>query len=167
MNRLLLFLALGASAAAWAVDAPKNAARPEPFEVNLMVTEKANELFNSWDRPTGKPFKVEPIKVAPRGKFLSAVVLFKGCKPDTSGNCNAVMDIVAYDPKGKIYGEMPRVELWQEKLAPDSGYTQLSRSYMGLVIEPKDLPGTYRITVVARDLNAKTEAKSEARFEVK
>lgn len=122
MNRLVLFLALGASATAWAVDAPKSAAGPEPFEVNLTVTEKGNELFNSWDRPTGKPFKIEPIKVASRGKFLSAVVLFKGCKPDTSGNCNAVMDIVAYDPKGKIYGEMPRVELWQQKPAPDSGY---------------------------------------------
>jgi len=150
-----------------AVDAPKNTAGPEPFEVNLTVTEKGNELFNSWDRPTGKLFKVEPIKVASRGKFLSAVVLFKGCKPDISGNCNAVIDIVAYDPKGKIYGEMPRVELWQQKPAPNSGYTQLSRSYMGLVIEPKDVPGTYRLTVVARDLNAKTEAKSEARFEVK
>ena len=62
---------------------------------------------------------------------------------------------------------MPKVELWQRKLAPEAGNTQLSRSYMGLIIEPKDLPGIYRVTAVARDLNAKSEAKSEARFEVK
>ena len=166
MNRLLLLVALVASAAG-AVDVSNKSAQPQPFEVNLTVTEKGSELFDTWDRPAGKPFNVEPIKVATRGKFLSAVVLFKGCQPDAYGNCNAVMDIVALDPKGKTYGEMPRVELWQNKPAPDPRYTQLSRSYMGLIIEPNDISGTYRITIVARDLNAKTEAKSEARFEVK
>ncbi len=160
MKYLLWVLAL-VSSATWSADVV------QPFEVNLTVTEKGNELFNSWDRPTGKPFNVEPVKVASRGKFLSAVVLFKGCKPDASGNCNATMDIVAYDPKGKIYGQMPAVELWQQKPAPDAGFSQLSRGYMGLVIEPKDPAGTYRITVRARDLIGKTEAKSEARFEVK
>ena len=150
-----------------AADAPQKTVVAGPFEINLVVTENGDELFNSWDRPTGKPFNVVPVKVAPRGKFLSAVVLFKGCKADGSGNCNAELDIIAYDPKGKVYGEMPKVELWQKKPAPDPSYTQLSRSYMGIVIEPKDPPGTYRITAVARDLNAKAEARSEARFEVK
>ena len=150
-----------------AADALQKTAAAGPFEINLLVTENGDELFNSWDRPTGKPFNAVPVKVAPRGKFLSAVVLFKGCKADGSGDCNAELDIVAYDPKGKIYGEMPKVELWQRKPAPGAGNTQLSRSYMGLFIEPKDLPGIYRVTAVARDLNAKSEAKSEARFEVK
>jgi hypothetical protein len=166
MNRLLLLVALVASAA-WAVDAPNKSPQPQSFEVSLTVTEKGNELFDSWDHPTGKPFNVEPVKVAPRGKFLSAVVLFKGCQPDASGNCNAVMDIVAYDPMGKTYGNMPHVELWQNKPAPDPHYSQLSRNYMGLVIEPNDISGTYLVRVVARDQNAKTEARSEARFEVK
>jgi len=151
----------------FAADAPQKNAIAGPFEIYLVVTEHGNELFSSWDRPTGKPFSAVPVKIAPRGKFLSAIVLFKGCKADGSGNCNAELDIVAYDPKGKVYGEMPRVELWQRKPAPDPGHTQLSRSYMGIVIEPKDPPGTYRVTAVARDLNAKSEAKSEAKFEVK
>lgn len=150
-----------------AADPPKKSVATQPFEVALTVTAKGDELFNSWDHPTGKGFTVEPIKVASRGKFFSAVVLFKGCKPDASGNCNAVMDIVAYDPKGNIYGKMSSVELWQQKPAPEPDYTQLSRSYMGIVIEPNDPPGTYRITVLARDLNAKTATKSESRFEVK
>ena len=150
-----------------AADAPQKTAVAGPFEISLVVTENGDEFFNSWDRPTGKPFNVVPVKVAPRGKFLSAVILFKGCKADGSGNCNAELDIVAYDPKGKVYGEMPKVELWQRKPAPHAGNTQLSRSYMGLIIEPKDLPGIYRVTAVARDLNAKSEAKSEERFEVK
>jgi hypothetical protein len=166
MNHLAWLLTLVVSVT-WAADAPMKSVAPQPFEVNLTITEKGNELFDSWDHPTGKRFNIEPVKVAPRGRFLSAVVLFKGCKPDSAGNCNAVMDIVAYDPKGKVYGEMPRVELWQGKPAPSAGNSQLSRSYMGVEIETKDPPGTYRITVIARDLNAKVEAKSEARFEVK
>lgn len=150
-----------------AADSPKSLRDRRPLEVSVTVTDKGNELFDAWDRPTGKPFGVESIKSARRGKVLAAVVLFKGCTPVSSGNCDAEMDIVAYDPNGKIYGEMPRVELWQGKPAPEAGYTQLSRTYMGLVIEPSDPPGVYRIVVVARDLVAKTEARSEARFEVK
>ncbi len=150
-----------------AVSVRNVAAGPSIFEVHVVVTESGDQLFDTWDRGGGKPFSIEPVKLATRGKFLSAVVVFKGCKPDASGNCNAVMDIVAYDPAGKIYGELRMVELWQRKPAPDLGYTQLSRSYMGIVIEPKDMPGTYRITVMARDLNAKTKAESETRFEVK
>lgn len=171
MKQLRQFVLVVASivwvVSAVAADAPKSRSSQDAFEVSIYVTSKGEELFNNWDRPTGKPFNVESLKVAPRGKFLSTVVFFKGCKPDRSGNCNAVVDIVAYDPKGKLYGQMPGVELWQKKPAPDPGYTQLSRSYMGLVIEPNDPPGIYRITAVARDLNGKSEANSEASFEVK
>jgi hypothetical protein len=166
MKHLLIFLSAVAAVSSVAASTNKSPS-PQSFEVALTVTDKGDELFNSWDRPTGKAFNVEPVKTAARGKFLSAVVLFKGCKPDSAGNCDAVMDIVAHDPKGKVYGEMPHVELWQQKPAPNPGYTQLSRSYMGIVIEPSDPTGTYRVSVVARDLNAKTEARSEARFEVK
>ena len=171
MKHVCILVSLATSAAfscyGFAADAPKTNAIANPFEIHVVVTEHGNELFDSWDRPTGKPFNVVPVKVASRGQFLSAVVLFKGCKADGAGNCNAELDIFAYDPNGKVYGKMPKVELWQRKPAPDPGYTQLSRSYMGIVIEPKDLPGTYRVTAAARDLNAKSEAKSEARFEVK
>jgi hypothetical protein len=171
MNRFRILILLATSAVflshGLAADAPRKKEAVGPFEISLVVTENGEELFNSWDRPTGKPFNVVPVKVAPRGRFLSAVVLFRGCKADGSGNCNAELDLVAYDPKGNIYGAMPKVELWQRKPAPETGNTQLSRSYMGLIIEPKDLPGIYRVTALARDLNAKSQAKSEARFEVK
>ena len=148
-----------------AADAQSSSGR-SAFEISVVITDRGNAIFDAWDHPTGKSFNVDSIKVAPRGKFLSALVTFKGCKADKSGNCNADMDITAYDPSGKIYGTMPGVELWQKKPAPDPGFTQLSRSYMGLVIEPKDPIGTYRITAVARDRNAKTEAKAEIQFQV-
>lgn len=137
------------------------------LSLTVIVTAKGDELFRSWDQPSGKPFTAEPAGVVRRGQFLSAVVLFKGCKADAAGNCNVEMDITAYDPKGRIYGEMPRVELWQAKPAPALAFTQLSRSFMGIVIEPSDASGKYRVSVVARDLNAKTQAKSETTFTVR
>ena len=154
-------IALGAVAAETSSPASSTA-----FELSVVVTDRGNSIFDTWDNPTGKRFDVSPIKVAPRGKFLSALLLFKHCKPDKVGHCNADVDIIAYDPKGNVYGKMLGVELWQQKPAPDPGFTQLSRSYMGLVIEPTDPIGTYRVVAVARDKNGKSEVKAETQFQV-
>jgi hypothetical protein len=148
-----------------AADAPSKDSS-KVFEISVVVTDRGNAVFDNWDKPTGKAFDVSPIKLAPRGKFLSALLMFKGCAPDKSGNCNADVDIIAYDPKGNVYGKMLGVELWQQKPAPDAGFTQLSRSYMGLVIEPKDPIGTYRVMAVARDRVGKIEARAETQFQV-
>jgi hypothetical protein len=137
------------------------------LSLTVVVTAKGKELFNSWGRPTGKRFAVEPVGVARRGEFLSAVVLFKGCKPDAAGSCNVSMTITAYAPDGSEYGVMPDAELWQGKPSPSLGFTQLARDYMGIVVEPSDPSGTYRVTVVARDRNANTTASGEATFLVK
>ena len=145
----------------FAQDAPR-----ATFQVNIIVTVEGDALYKAWDR--GKPgFNVVPVRNATRGQFLSAVVLVTGCQPDSSGNCNAEMNITAYDPRGKEYGTIPNAELWKSKPAPDPRATQLSRDYMGIVIEPTDAAGTYRVAVVARDLNSKHEAKSETTFSVK
>lgn len=136
------------------------------LSVNVIVTAQGDALFRAWDRGT-PGFSVVPVQNPQRGQFLSAVVLFSGCKPDIAGNCNAEMDITAYDPRGNKYGAMPKAELWKAKPAPMRAATQLSREYMGVVIEPGDLAGIYRIVVVARDLNSKGEATAETTFTVK
>ena len=168
MTHLRVFVGLTFSAAAgFVVVAQKPVlAEPSTFEVRVVITDRGDAIFDSWDHPSGGTFKVDSIRVAPRKRFLWALVLFKGCRADNSGDCNADVDIMAYDPSGKVYGTMPGAELWQRKPAPAPNFTQLSRSYMGLVIEPNDPIGTYRISVVARDRNAATEAKAEVQFQV-
>ena len=165
--KALLALVAAAIASTVLAQEPNTQGDGPTLSIDVIVTAKGDELFNSWDRPTGKPFSVVPVKVAQRGEFLSAVMLFRGCRPDTAGNCNVEMDITAFDPNGRVYGTMPKEELWQAKPAPSPGFTQLSRSYMGIVIEPNDPSGTYRVNVVARDLNAKTTAKAQTTFVVK
>jgi hypothetical protein len=163
---MLLMLTSFLSALAVADGHSSSAQEGTGLEVHLIVTAGGRELFNSWDNPDGKPFEIVPVKIAPRDKFLSAVVLFKGCKADVSGNCNVEIDIVAYDPTGKIYGELKGAELWQHRPAPAPGHTQLGVAYMGLEIEPRDPAGAYRVEAVARDLNAGVEARSATQFEV-
>ena len=134
--------------------------------LNVIVTASGDALFRAWDRGASG-FSVTPAVRPQRGQFLSAVVLFRGGQPDAAGNCNAEMDITAYDPNGQKYGAMPNAELWRAKPAPSRGATQLSRDYMGVVIEPGDPAGTYRVVVIARDLNARREATAETTFTVK
>ena len=156
----MLALALAGSAVAQGAEEPG-------LSLTVVVTANGKQLFDSWDRPSAKPFSVEPVGVASRRQFLSAVVLFKGCKPDTAGNCNVSMDITAYAPDGSKYGVMPNAELWQSKPVPSQGFTQLARDYMGIVIEPNDPSGRYRVAVVARDRIANTTVSGEATFSIK
>ena len=164
-SRLVILTSLVSSLVP-AVGSASNAQEGPGLEAHLIVTAEGRELFNYWDNPDGKPFESVPVKIAPRGKFLSAVVLFRGCKADASGNCNVELDIVDYDPSGKVYGEMKGVELWQHRPAPAPGHSRLGVSYMGLEIEPQDPAGTYRVEALARDLNAGAEATSATLFEV-
>ena len=165
-NAALLYFSLSAmTSASYALDAPTGETAPS-FNVQLIVTAKGREVLAAWERPSAVPFQIEPVRVAPRGVFLSALVLFKGCRADDSGNCNAQMDVVALDPNGRVYGTMRATELWQGKPAPPPGYTQLSLRYMGVVIEPNDPSGKYRVIVQARDLNSASSATSETTFEV-
>ena len=140
---------------------------PSTLAVNLVVTPNGQQLYQAWQRPSGRAFQAESATLAQRGQFLSAVVIFQGCQPDTAGHCNVDMDIVAYDPAGRVYGESRGVELWRRKPAPQPGYSQLGVSYMGIVIEPQDAAGMYRVTVTANDRNARSQARSAAAFEVK
>jgi hypothetical protein len=136
------------------------------ISANLYVTAKGRELFHAWETNPAGGFSVVPVKVANRGEFLAAVIFFKECAVGPDGNCNAVVDITAYDPAGKVYGEFKGEELWVGKPAPRPGHTQLSVGYMGLVIEPSDPAGRYKVVATARDLVSGKEATSEATFDV-
>jgi len=125
MRHIRSTLALALSFGCVAFAAGEAAVDSPAFEIALAVTDRGNAIFEAWDDPTGRAFSLESIKTAKRGKFLSALVLFKGCKPDNAGNCDAEVDFTAYDPSGKVYGKMPNAELWRAKPAPSPGFTQL------------------------------------------
>ena len=144
------------------------AAASEPeLTANLIVTAEGRALFEAWRTNPPDGFSIQPVEVVERGKFLTAAVLFTGCSANESGNCNALVDITALDPNGEVYVQFEDQELWVDRPAPKPGFTQLGVGYMGLVIEPGDPPGKYRVIATVRDLVSGEEVESEAEFLVK
>lgn len=141
------------------------ASEPE-LTANLIVTSEGSALFEAWSANPADGLSIRPVDVAERGKFLTAAVLFKGCATNDSGNCNALLDITALDPSGKVYGKFEDRELWVDKPAPKAGYTQLGVSYMGLVIEPEDPSGQYKVIATVRDVVSGEQVVAEAEFRV-
>lgn len=111
-------------------------------------------------------FPTQPIKVAERGKPIAARVYFQDCQPDQEGNCDVEVDLHGETSRGVRFGEGKGQVLWN-KQAPKPGVSQAGTSFLRVVIEPSDPPGTYRILAVAHDRNSGNDAKAEATFEVK
>ena len=136
------------------------------LSIHPIVTEHSAEVLERWESPDGEPIAITPVRVATRGVFIAALVLFEDCTADKRGNCNVEMNIRAIAPDGSTYGLVTDVELWKDKKAPDNGMSQLGHDYMGIRIEPKDMPGKYTILVTARDRVSGNAAQAETAFEV-
>ena len=142
------------------------AAVPRKLEIRFLVTAEPEKVFHPTKGPDGKFSQPEPVKVAPRGSLVAAVVYFKDCQPDSAGNCNVDVDLQGIAPGGSVFENRKGAALWRVK-APGPGMTQLGSSYMKMQFERSDPAGTYRVIAVAHDRNSGAEARAEASFEVK
>jgi hypothetical protein len=149
--------------------APKPNAPPPrgKLEIRVLVTAEPEKVFHPTKGADGKFAQAEPVKIAPRGKPIAAVVFFKNCQPDAGGNCNLDADLLGVDPRGAIFENRKGAALWRNVKAPAGGFAQLGSSYMNMKFEPTDPAGVWRITAVAHDRNSGAEARSEASFELK
>ncbi|TCS34782.1 hypothetical protein [Reinekea marinisedimentorum] len=133
---------------------------------SVIVVDNGNELFRAWNSNPAEGISISPVQIASRGEFLSVIVLFSGCAANAEGNCNVTLDMVVLDPGGNIYGEFKGHELWINKPAPNAGQMQLGVDYMGIVVEPNDLPGNYSVLIKAHDMHTGQTATSKTAFEV-
>jgi hypothetical protein len=74
-----------------------------------------------------------------------AIVFFTGSAPDAKGLCQATVEFAAYRPDGKPYGDPLNGELWIDKPPPKKGQIQLGVGYIGVVLEPEDPLGVYKL----------------------
>ena len=121
------------------------------FSISLILTDKGRELFETWNKPATQPFTIRTLDIAPRSTFLTAIVMFSGCQKDESGNCNASVDYIVYDPSNNMYGDLINGELWISRPGPEKSMSQLAMDYMGIVIEPKDPSGKYILKAIVTD----------------
>ena len=133
------------------------------FGVMLLLSDNPEQFMADWEKP--EPPNVTTTEVAQRGKPIVAFVIFVGCR-EVAGKCNSIADFVVLRPDGSEYTAEKGAELWRDKPAPAENHLQLSIANLGIVIEPNDPAGKYRVQVVARDLNAMQTISVEQTFVV-
>ena len=86
----------------------------------LHLTDKPDELFASWEKPSpGVPVSITDI--AKRGEPIVGVVFFSGCEATPTGVCDLVGAFQVFKPEGSPYGAEEKGELWIGKPPPPDG----------------------------------------------
>lgn len=133
------------------------------FNAEMIFVENERTLFAGWLAPAAS-VNVSTTNTTVIGKGMSAFIIFGGCKPDSSGNCNVTMQFRVVRPDGKTYAESPDMEVWNNKPAPKAKSLELSIEYMKIIIEPKDQLGDYIVYANVKDENAGTSLQLKAPF---
>lgn len=135
------------------------------FGAELVFTDKPDELFAAWEKP-GPVVYYSQTPTAIRGVPIVGVVFFAGCAADAKGNCQATVRFTATTPDGKPWGKPVDGELWVNKPPPGKGQMQLSVGNMGIVIDPGDPLGVYRVKAEITDTIGKKKMVLERSFTV-
>jgi hypothetical protein len=163
----MFLLSAGVAGAEWRTDG-----KPVPdtewaksagdFGAQLVFTDKPAELFSAWEKP-GPAVIYSEAATATRGVPIVAVVFFAGCGPNDKGNCDATVRFQGYGPDGKPWSDPVDGELWVDK-PPGKNQMQLSFANMGIVIDPDDSLGVYKVKATVLDRVAKKTLILERTF---
>jgi hypothetical protein len=114
------------------------------FGAQLVLTDDPEALFAGWQKDNAA-FFFRDAGTARRGEAFVAVVFFTGCTTDPRGLCDATVRYTAFSPDGKPYGKPLSGELWSKKAPPPPDGIQLGVGNMGIMIEPGDPLGRYKV----------------------
>jgi hypothetical protein len=162
--RFRLFLALsllstGLLTAAWKENGKAVPEKPwarsfGDFGAQLVFTDDPDSLFETWERP-GPASLQHGVASAPRDADLVAAIFFFGCTPDAKGFCQTTVRFTAFGPDRKPWGDPQNADLWSSRRPPGKGLMQLGIGTMGLVLDPDDPLGAYRVKAEVIDKVAK------------
>jgi hypothetical protein len=167
---LLLFVPSLACAEQWFQNGEPAEPKPDHGSVNgfgamIIMTADSQKALENWSKLT-KGVVIPDAERVSKGKPIEALVLFSGCAANERGNCVAEVDYVITKPDGSIYAEYKNTELWRNKPALPEGRIGLAIDRVGLIAEPQDPVGAYKVTCVVRDLVTSSEFKIYSAFEV-
>lgn len=155
-KRLREFQQLGPGAAA-REDVADGEARAGDFRVVQLWTDDPDGFLAAWAGPT--PPRLDTTTRGKRGEVLRQFVIFDGCKPDSSGNCQLAARFEFYRPDGSRDDDDIDFVLWDDE-APPSGRLSLSPHGAGVVIGDGDPLGDYEARLVVTDAVAGVTATS-------
>lgn len=153
---------------AWRVNG--KVAAPDPslasrngFGIQIMITDDYDGFWKAWEGPT--PPQVSITNRTERGKPITAMLIFSGCKAGANGNCNLTADYTITAPNGTPYGNPLSGPVW--KLPPAPGYNlQLSEGGIGFAVEPGEMLGQYTLKAIVTDHVARLTLAVETKVEV-
>jgi hypothetical protein len=157
MRALILLLLLPAIATADWIDrqgesSPDSDSRKTigAFSAQLLLVGDEQQLFKYWDTPS-EIVNVKTVDSVWVNETINAVVVFGGCKASWRRSCNVTMRFRVVQPDGKVYSDVPPIEVWKDKAPPPGKSQELGVQYLKVRIEPKDQPGTYVVHAQVRD----------------
>jgi hypothetical protein len=108
-----------------------------------------NDIVDEWNKPEAP--KIIITKRAKRNTPVYITILFASPSVNEKGLSDISGDILIRQPDGKVYADLKNVDIWENRAAPPKGNIQLAEKTVAIVIENKDLLGTYSIDVLVRD----------------
>lgn len=167
---LTLFMACTAFSAQWidksgnSIPDGENIKSAENFIAQLILTTDEQDLLKKWNTPS-ETVHMSTSSTVERNNPISAFIVFGGCKVDNQGNCDLVTKFKIYQPDGKLYADLPEMEVWSGKPVPPNHSIQLSVAYIKVVIENGEQLGKYnRIDSVVTDRIGKESVKLSSIF---
>lgn len=129
----------------------------------IILVDDLEAFFREWEAPPGTP-EIATVSRIERGRFITAIVLFKGCEPSDSGSCDVEAGFEIIQPDGSHYAEMPLQSVWDDVPAPPANMMVMSPLYLRIRIEPGELMGEYNVIAHLKDVNAEITLTVEAPF---
>ena len=129
------------------------------------MTTNSQQALAAWTKPTRGVWIQEAQKVE-KGKPIEALVIFSGCMPKKGGECMSEVDFTIIKPDGSVYVEYKNGELWKNKPPIPEGSLGLAMDRAGMIADPEDPLGVYKVVCKVRDLVRKVEFELISEFEV-
>lgn len=153
---------LCAAAAGAAKEAPKPAdstasrKAPNGFAGSLLISTDA-EWRRKWGTPGDAVPQIAQADVVSRGTKLWTLVFFSSPQLDSAGRANVICDLKFVKPDGKTALDQKGIACFKGVLGGDPRKVYLSTQTIEFIGDPGDPTGTWRIQLILRDMNGRTE----------
>lgn len=146
---MLLVISVGVASSQWRENGKVVPNKPwskseNGFGATLVFTDKPNELFAAWEKPA-PGVHLSETSTAVRGLPIVGIIYFTGCAANAEGNCELVARFTTQTPEGKPWGDPIEADLWVNLPPPGKDQLQLSKGNLGVMIDPGDSLGVYKV----------------------
>ena len=132
-----------------------HSAKSGDFEALLIMTQNADSILATSVNGTQFAELNEAVSID-IGEGIEALLLFKGCLVNSTGECLVTADYVIEAPDGSTYQEALNTDVWKETPLSLLQW-HLTNSRVGFLLQPGANPGLYKVGVTISDRISDTQ----------